>query len=237
MALILCLETATEVCSVSLALNGRILALKESSGPNAHSSRLTLFIEEVMTSAAHHLSGIDAVAVSMGPGSYTGIRIGVSTSKGLCYSLDKPLIAIPTLQSMALGMKNSLSAIHYPSTGPSLLCPMIDARRMEVYTAIYNMELQTVRETEARIIDETTFQKNLFTHFLFFAGTGAAKCKSFLSGYQNAFFLEDFNASAQFMAAFAEEKFNGKHFENIASFEPFYLKDFIAGKPRVKGLV
>ncbi|MCK9421017.1 MAG: tRNA (adenosine(37)-N6)-threonylcarbamoyltransferase complex dimerization subunit type 1 TsaB [Bacteroidales bacterium] len=236
MGLILCLETATEVCSVALALDGNLLKIKESSSPNVHSSQLTLFIEEIVHSSEFTLSGLDAIAVSMGPGSYTGIRIGVSTAKGLCYALDKPLIAIPTLQSMAQGMKNHLSGIQYPASGISLICPMIDARRMEVYAAIYDSELNTVRETSAQIIDRTTFTEYLTNSAILFAGNGASKCKPFLEHHKNAVFIENFAASARFMVSFAEQRLTRKQFEDIAYFEPFYLKDFIPGKSKVKGL-
>lgn len=236
MGLILCLETATEVCSVALALDGNLLKIKESDSSNVHSSKLTLFIEEIVNSSNFTLSGLDAIAVSMGPGSYTGIRIGVSAAKGLCYALDKPLIAIPTLQSMAQGMKNYLSGIRHPASGVSLLCPMIDARRMEVYSAIYDDGLNTVREISAQIIDRTTFMEYLASSMVIFGGNGASKCKPFLDHFLNAVFIENFVASSRFMAPLAEYRFTRKQFENIAYFEPFYLKDFVPGKPKVKGL-
>ena len=243
MGLILCLETATEVCSVALALNGNIVKIKESSSPNEHSSLLTVFIEEIIASGGYALSNLDAVAVSMGPGSYTGIRIGVATAKGLCYSLEKPLIAISTLQSMALGMKNHASAGRETQTGLSepppigFFCPLIDARRMEVYTAVYDTKMNPVKEAAAEIIQDTSFDDFLIHRRMVFAGSGAEKCKPLLEHRKNAFFIDNFTASAKFMAALAEDKWNRDQFENIAYFEPFYLKDFIAGKPRVKGLV
>ncbi len=243
MGLILCLETATEVCSVALALNGNIVKIKESSSPNEHSSLLTVFIEEIIASGGYALSNLDAVAVSMGPGSYTGIRIGVATAKGLCYSLEKPLIAISTLQSMAMGMKKHASAGRETQTGLpepppiGLFCPLIDARRMEVYTAVYDTEMNPVKEVSAEIIHDKSFD-NFLTHGrMVFAGSGAEKCKPLLEHHKNAFFIDNFTASAQFMAALAEDKWTRVQFEDIAYFEPFYLKDFIAGKPRVKGLV
>jgi len=233
MAVILHIETATQVCSVALSVNGEMLHIRESHEKNIHSKSITLFIEEVMKLAGFAFRELDAVAVSMGPGSYTGLRIGVSTAKGVCFALDKPLIAIGTLQSMAAGMKNRL--IDHPSLS-AFLCPMIDARRMEVYNAIYNKDLDTVRETKAEIIGEGSFKEELEKHIMYFAGDGAAKCKPVLGNHPNARFIDDFNPSAIFMIQLAEKKFQAGEFENVAYFEPFYLKDFIPGIPKVKGL-
>jgi len=243
MGCILCLETATEVCSVALSVDGNLFRIKESNAPNEHASLLTVLIKEIIASAKFSLSALDAVAVSMGPGSYTGIRIGVATAKGLCYSLDKPLIAISTLQSMANGMKNHVftgleKQNNLPVPNPvDLFCPLIDARRMEVYTAIFDMELNVVKEIAAEIIHEASFAGFLTHRRMAFAGSGAEKCKPLLGFHNNAFFMDNFSASAQFMTALAEEKWSQGQFEDIAYFEPFYLKDFIAGKPRVKGLI
>ncbi len=247
MSLILALETATPVCSVALARDGEILSIRESTAHNAHSSVLTVFIEELFHEVSLHYSDLDAISVSKGPGSYTGLRIGVSAAKGLCYALDKPLIAIPTLKAMAVGM------INYPSPDPSptregsncqlpaanyqlLFCPMIDARRMEVYCTVYDKNLNEVLPTAAVIVDEHSFEQLLVNHMILFAGTGSEKCKDVLSYQSNALFLDDFQASAKFMIALAEKRFNEKQFESLAYFEPFYLKDFIAAKPKVKGL-
>ncbi|MBE0646679.1 MAG: tRNA (adenosine(37)-N6)-threonylcarbamoyltransferase complex dimerization subunit type 1 TsaB [Bacteroidales bacterium] len=249
MSLILALETATPVCSVALARDGVILALRESTAPNAHSSVLTVFIEEVFREASLQYSDLDAVSVSMGPGSYTGLRIGVATAKGLCYALDKPMIAVPSLEEMALGMINYPFPIASPSLAREgnacqlptancqlLFCPMIDARRMEVYCAVFDGDLNEILSTEAEIIDEHSFGSLLAKHPILFAGTGADKCKEVLSHNQNAHFLQGFQASARFMIPLAENRFNEKQFEDLAYFEPFYLKDFVAGKPKVKGL-
>jgi tRNA threonylcarbamoyladenosine biosynthesis protein TsaB len=233
---ILSIETATNVCSVALSRNGQLISLRESSVKNAHSSVLTTFIEECLRSAGVESSEIDAVAVSEGPGSYTGLRIGVATAKGLCYALEKPLISVPTLKSMAAGMINSLLVTRHSSL-VTLLCPMIDARRMEVFSAIYGSGLEEIRETRAEIIDGSSFMDILKEHTIFFAGDGAAKCKPFLQGNKNAHFLDDFLISARYMIGLAEEKFLCGTFENLAYFEPRYLKDFIAGKSRVKGLI
>ncbi len=233
MGKILCLDTATSVCSVSLSEAGRVLSLKESSEKNLHASKLTLFIEEVFNDVYFTLKELDAIAVSMGPGSYTGLRIGVAAAKGLCFALDKPLIAIPTLQAMALGMGEALVE-NRKGWG---LCPMIDARRMEVFCAIYDRNLTMIRETTAEIIGEDSFRDLLHEKPIAFAGEGAEKCREFLEHNKNAIFIRGFRHSSRFMIPLAEEKLSRMEFENLAYFEPFYLKDFIAGKPRVKGLI
>lgn len=244
MALILCLETATGVCSVALSRDGKPAALRETVTPNAHSAMLTTFIEEVVRETGILFSQIDAVAVSKGPGSYTGLRIGVAAAKGLCYALGKPLIAVGTLEGMAGGMEATSDPD--PSPTPPLLvgegqgvgynCPMIDARRMEVYCAIYDAQGREVRPVSAEIIDEGSFAEYLARGVVTFAGDGAAKCREVLGKHPNARFLDGFGASAAYMTALAEARFNAGRFEDLAYFEPFYLKDFVAGKPRVKGL-
>jgi tRNA threonylcarbamoyladenosine biosynthesis protein TsaB len=154
----------------------------------------------------------------------------------LCYALDKPLIAIPTLKSMAAGMLNSVLGTRYSVLG-TLLCPMIDARRMEVFSAVFNSGMVEIRETLAEIIDENSFSDILKVNTIFYAGDGAAKCKPILEENENAYFIDDFRVSASYMISLAEQKFLAADFENLAYFEPFYLKDFLAGKPRVKGLI
>lgn len=227
MANILHIETATQVCSVALSSGGQLIQLKESSEKNSHSATVTLFIDEVMKASGMSYSALDAVAISMGPGSYTGLRIGVSTAKGICYAADKPLIAIGTLQAMAAGAKKGT---------PSLLCPMIDARRMEVYTELFNPDLSTFREIKAEIIDGNSFAAELTDHTIWFFGDGAAKCKPVLGSHPNARFIDDFQPSAAHMISLAEEKFNRSEFVDVVYFEPYYLKDFIPGIPKVKGL-
>jgi tRNA threonylcarbamoyladenosine biosynthesis protein TsaB len=238
LANILHIETATQVCSVALSAGGQLVALKESSDKNSHSASVTLFIDEVMKAAGKTYSELDAVAVCMGPGSYTGLRIGVSTAKGICFAVEKPLIAISTLQSMAAGVKNGMESLGTPSHGtPSrLLCPMIDARRMEVYSALYDQDLNTIREIKAEIINESSFAEELAKHEILFFGDGAAKCKPFLGNHPNARFIDDFQPSASYMISLAEDKFSRLAFEDVVYFEPYYLKDFIPGLPRVKGL-
>ena len=251
MPLILCLETATRICSVCLSRDGELLVIKESETPNIHSSKLTVFIDEVMKESGHSLADLDAVAVSTGPGSYTGLRIGVAAAKGLCHALDKPLIAVSTLQAMAAGMLDTgcwmrdtgcwiLDAgCRIPDPASSiqyLICPMIDARRMEVYCGLYDQENREVREVRAEIIDENSFDEFLEKHPVVFAGDGAEKCRPVLGEHPHAVFVENFNASGKYMIPLAMQKFNLQSFENLAYFEPFYLKDFVAGKPKIKGL-
>jgi len=234
---ILYIETATQVCSVALSANGTISQILESNEKNSHSATITVFIEEVMKSSGIPFAALDAVAVSMGPGSYTGLRIGVSTAKGICYALDKPLIAISTLQSMAAGMLKGMESRNFGTPSqPFLLCPMIDARRMEVYTALYDTNLGLVRNIQAEIIIESSFEAELEQSQVWFFGDGAAKCKTVLGNHPNARFIDDFQLSAAFMVSLAEEKFNRSEFEDVVYFEPYYLKDFIPGIPKIKGL-
>jgi len=218
------------VCSVALSVDGIVQAIQESHIKNAHAESITLFSQEVIEQAGYSFNDLDAIAVSKGPGSYTGLRIGVSTAKGLCYAKDIPLISVNTLKAMAYGMRM------HNNVEPYLYCPMIDARRMEVYVAVFNQKLDTVTETKAEIIDENSFSKVLANNKMLFAGDGAGKCKTPLSKNQNAHFIDDFFPSASFLSALAEEKFNKELFEDVAYFEPFYLKDFVAGVPKVKGL-
>lgn len=238
MALILHIETATRVCSVALARDGLRLLLKESTKPNVHSSLLTVFIDEVFKESGISPSALDAVAVSMGPGSYTGLRIGVATAKGLCYALGKPLIAVPTLQAMAAGML--LSSLPTPPGGEGVqgvgLCPMLDARRMEVYCAVYDHALKEVMPAEAVIVNEDSFAPYLAKGRVLFGGEGAEKCRAVLEHHPNARFVSGFETSATFLIPLALECFTAGKFEDVAYFEPFYLKEFVAGKPKVKGL-
>ncbi|MCJ0743604.1 tRNA (adenosine(37)-N6)-threonylcarbamoyltransferase complex dimerization subunit type 1 TsaB [Pedobacter montanisoli] len=227
MPTILQIETATQVCSVAIAVNGETIALKEQKASNIHASSLTCFIEDVMLQAGLKYQDLDAIAVSKGPGSYTGLRIGVATAKGLCFALDKPLIAINTLTLMANGYINA-----HPNFG-GLICPMIDARRMEVYTAVYTNKLNFYEEVSAKIIDEKSFSLYLQNHFIAFIGDGAAKCQSVIDNVNAHFYDTDFNSAAH-MSKLAEQAFEEKKFEDIAYFEPFYLKDFVATTPKKK---
>ena len=231
MALILNIDTATQVCSVALVKDGKTIMLKESSEKNSHSSVLTLFIDEIMNKTSTKYEQLDAVAVSKGPGSYTGLRIGVSSAKGLCFALDIPLISVSTLQAMAFGVSQK---IKQKSNKNTLFCPMIDARRMEVYDAFFDVNNKMVRDIQADILDENYFDK--YKETVYFFGDGAAKCKDLFSHKENIKYLAGVNASAKNMGEISEQKFLNKDFEDVALFEPFYLKDFIAGKPKVKGL-
>lgn len=235
MATILNIETSTEVCSVNVSENGKMLFEKESLEGLNHSELLTVFIEELFKANNLELKSIDAVAVAKGPGSYTGLRIGVSVAKGLCYALDKPLISISTLDAM--GIFTSQNPGHFgikPNGNENLLfCPMIDARRMEVYTSLYNLKGEQLEAVSAKIIDENSFSEKLEESKIAFFGNGADKCKKALT-HSNALFDGPLKTSARFMVSITEEKFNKKEFENVAYFEPFYLKNFIATVPKNK---
>lgn len=227
MATILQIETATQVCSVALSVNGETIAFKEQAAQNIHASNLTLFIEEVMQQAQLTYTDLDAIAVSKGPGSYTGLRIGVSTAKGLCFALDKPFIGIHTLEMMANGF-----LLKHPNYG-GLICPMIDARRMEVFTAVYTNKLLEIAAVSAKIVDEKSFILELDANYVTFIGDGAEKCMPVLS-HQNAHFnLDNFNSAAN-MSSLAYQAFQQQLFEDVAYFEPFYLKDFVFTTPKKK---
>ena len=231
--MILCLETATPVCSVALNEGTDTLALRECKGQNAHSEKITIFIDEVLKEAGIHYHQLDAIAVSKGPGSYTGLRIGVSTAKGICYAADRPLMAVDTLHAMAYGMREKLGAQLQPS---DLLIPMIDARRMEVYCAIFDASLNAVKGTDALVVDEHSFDDLLKDHRLWFFGDGAPKLKDLFKNISQIQIVDDFAPSAAYMATLSDQALKARDFVDVAYFEPYYLKDFIAGKPHVKGL-
>lgn len=232
MAHVLHLETATEVCSVCVTQDGKVLALRETSEDKSHATRLAVFVQECLSEAGISIDDLDAVAVSKGPGSYTGLRIGVSLAKGICYGTGKPLIGVSTLKAMAdLALEKYREDI--PTEEQVLLCPMIDARRMEVYSALYSVDLQEVRTIEAVVVDESSFLPYLESHKVLFFGNGAAKCTSVLN-HPNAWFATDFEISSKGMIRQAEQAFSEGHFEDSAYFEPFYLKDFIATIPKNK---
>lgn len=218
---ILGIETATKMCSVAISDGENLLAIKEEGGEYSHAEKLNGFIESCLQQAGINLQEIDVIAVSKGPGSYTGLRIGVSTAKGLCYSLNKPLISVDTLQAMALKMQAE-------PIKADLYAPMIDARRMEVYTALYNFKNEKVKNVEAKIIDENSFVEELKTKHVVFFGDGAEKCKTVLAQNSNAIFSKEILPSAQFINQVALQKLNNNEFEDVAYFEPYYLKDFIA---------
>lgn len=227
MSLILQIETATTVCSVALSENGSVLAHKEIQQRNVHAEVITLFIDDVLKMAGKLYSELSAVAVSCGPGSYTGLRIGISVTKGLCYSLDIPFIAVETLEAMTDGM------IAECALSDMLFCPMIDARRMEVFTAVFDANGNKVKATSAEIIDQDSFSDLLKINKVVFFGDGAAKCSDVLGKNPNVQIIPDFQNSARYLTKKAIEKFINKDFEDTAYFEPYYLKDFIAGKKSV----
>ena len=226
--MILLIETATPVCSVALAEEGRILASKSCNEPNAHSSVLSVYINDIMGSVS--MSDLAAVCVSSGPGSYTGLRIGTSTAKGLCYALRIPLLSVPTTQCMAA---------HYYRCHPDyngMVCAMVDARRMECYAAIYNRE-GVVREVQADIVEQHCYDEFLDRGEVFFVGDGAPKTRQVLGVHPNARYDDSFVVSAEGMADIARQKLNDGSYEDLAYFEPFYLKEFVAKKSTVRGLV
>ncbi|MDD3875171.1 MAG: tRNA (adenosine(37)-N6)-threonylcarbamoyltransferase complex dimerization subunit type 1 TsaB [Bacteroidales bacterium] len=230
MALILGLETTTKTCSVVLSELNNVIALEETHMVYTHSENLTIFIEKVLKKAGKSLSELSAVAVSKGPGSYMGLRIGVATAKGLCYALGIPLIAVDTLQAMAQKFIMSGNFVD------ALFCPMLDARRMEVYCALYDSNLNCTSPTSAKIIDAHSFEKELENNVIHFFGDGAMKCKTVLENNINVRFHDGFIMSADALNLIAFSNFQNQLFEDLAYFEPYYLKDFIPGIPKVKGL-
>lgn len=228
MALILHIETATDVCSVALARDGILINELHAIEARSHATQLTLLIERICKEASISYSKLDAIAVSKGPGSYTGLRIGVATAKGLCYGLDKPLIGVNTLESFTHELLLQKKNIAESLTTSDLFCPMIDARRMEVYSALFNQQKEFVRETKAEIITEQSFAEELKHHKIFLFGDGASKCKSTLQHRTNTVFIDDFIPSARGQIQIAAKAFEQKHFEDVAYFEPFYLKEFVS---------
>lgn len=223
MAYILHIETATTVCSVALSENDRIIFSKELDEGFTHAENLHLFIQEGLKKTNIESKDLAAVAVSKGPGSYTGLRIGVSSAKGLAYALSIPLISVDTLQVMA-------SMAFGKVKHEAFYCPMIDARRMEVYTNVYDQFLKTQSETRALIVDENSIESFKQYPTIYFFGDGMPKCKDLLSTLTNAHFIEDIKPSATYMVKLAYSKFVSKAFEDVAYFEPFYLKDFMITK-------
>ncbi len=233
MATILNIETSTEVCSVVLSKDGKVLFEKESTEGLNHSMLLTVFIEQLFNENSLEMNTLDAIAVSKGPGSYTGLRIGVSVAKGLCYALDIPLIAIGSLDALGFYTSQNLAGFSSVSANNLLFCPMIDARRMEVYTALYNMKGENIQPVSAEIINENSYASYLKDNKILFFGNGAEKCRNLLT-HPNAQFEGPVKTSARFMQNLAETKYNNGEFENVAYFEPFYLKNFVATIPKNK---
>lgn len=230
MACILNIDTATEVCSVAISIDGKLFFEKiETKGPS-HAVLLGAFVKESIDLLRKEGINLDAVSISCGPGSYTGLRIGVSEAKGICYGLGIPLIAIDTLKIMALSMRMVCN-----NDEAYLYCPMIDARRMEVYDAIYDSKLNMIRSTSADIIDESSFGDLLYYQKIVFAGNGANKCKTLLSS-DNALFLDDIYPKASDMISLSDAAYTSNEFVDVAYFEPFYLKEFVATTPKNKVL-
>ena len=227
MATILNIETATKNCSVSISKNGKIISLKEfNDGNYSHAEVLHSFIIDIVEEANILLNDLDAIAVSKGPGSYTGLRIGVSAAKGFCFALQIPLIAIDTLTSLS----------HAISIEEGIIIPLLDARRMEVYSAVFNQKNGQIREIEAEIIDENSFSAYLNHQKVYFLGDGALKCQEIIK-HDNAIFIDDMFPSSKEMGVLAFEKYKKSDFENVAYFEPFYLKDFIVVPEKKKNLI
>lgn len=222
MAYILSIETSTTNCSVSLSFEGETLVLKEDYDNNySHAERLHVYIDQVLKQADIISSQLDAIAVSKGPGSYTGLRIGVSAAKGLCFALGKPLIAISTLEALS----------HQVKTKEGIIIPMLDARRLEVYSAIFDNGYNRLRETQAQVLNEDSFKSYLEDSKVTFIGNGVSKTKELIN-HKNAIFIEDKLPSANEMSQLAYSKYKKNDIEDVAYFEPYYLKDFVALKPK-----
>lgn len=224
MSLILSLETASSVCSVALHADGIRLASSHLFISQSASSKLTVIIDELLKRCNTQPKQLSAIAVSAGPGSYTGLRIGVATSKGMCYALSIPLIAVNTLESM-------IAKIAAYFSDDVLLCPMLDARRMEVYCMLSNKMLDILEGTQAKVIDESSFSAVLENKKVIFFGNGASKCKEFITS-PNAIFLPNVTPSAEEVGELAYNRFKAEQFESLEDFEPFYLKDFLIKKPK-----
>ena len=226
MSYILNIETSTDACSVALSDSGEVVFKKEDLHGPSHSVSLGVFVDEALAYAGQRDMRLDAVAVSSGPGSYTGLRIGVSMAKGICYGKEVPLIAIPTLQVLCVPV-----LLREELPDDALLCPMIDARRMEVYAAIYDRSLRIRRDISADIVDEHSYEEYLEQHPVWFFGNGADKCKEKIN-HPNAHFLTGLQPLASWMFPLAEKAMVHNDFVDVAYFEPYYLKEFVASKPK-----
>ena len=226
MSCILHIETSTSTCSVAVSEDGQNVFKKEDLNGPSHAVSLGVFVDEALSFADSHAMPLDAVAVSCGPGSYTGLRIGVSMAKGVCYGRNLPLIGLETLKVQCV----PVLLYHDELPDDALLCPMIDARRMEVYAAIYDRSLKTVREVGADIVTSDTYREYLDRRPVYFFGNGAAKCMQEIN-HPNARFIPDVKPLAKWMSPIAEKRMAEGRFEDVAYFVPFYLKDFVAKKP------
>ncbi|BDD02820.1 tRNA (adenosine(37)-N6)-threonylcarbamoyltransferase complex dimerization subunit type 1 TsaB [Aureibacter tunicatorum] len=229
MGLILSIESATNICSVALHREGQLLGREELFAEKSHSGMMTTVMGNVVTNCGFQLGDLSAVAVSEGPGSYTGLRIGTSSAKGLCYALNLPLIAVNTLHAMAKDVSS------YILDESAILRPMLDARRMEVYTLSCDSNAETViGDTKPVVVDESSFENDLSKAKVYFFGNGAEKCKPLFGEHENAFFIPDVNTSAHGVGLLAWEKFMKQEFVDLAYFEPFYLKEFHFTTPKKK---
>lgn len=229
MAILLNIETSTAVCSVSISDDTKIEFYREAVEEKSHASSLAVLIDEGMKKLNLTYNQLNAVSVSRGPGSYTGLRIGVSTAKGICYGANIPLISVSTLKTLAYGVIVDLQ--NNSNTENMLLCPMIDARRMEVYNAIFNINGVQQSDIKADIINKDSYKELLDKHTIYFFGDGAVKCKEIIT-HTNAKFIDGIYPSAKNMVTIANQKYHNKELEDTAYFEPFYLKDFIATIPK-----
>ena len=226
MACILHIETSTQVCSVAVSEDSHVIfQLEDHSGPN-HAERLGSMVDEALSFTDNHAIPFDAVAVSCGPGSYTGLRIGVSMAKGICYGRNLKLIAVPTLELMCVPV-----LLREMVEENALLCPMIDARRMEVYAGIYDRALKEVRPVGADVVDAETYKQWLDERPVYFFGNGAAKCMETIN-HPNAHLIEGIEPLAKWMQPLAERRLQNGQTEDVAYFEPFYLKDYVAKMPK-----
>ena len=228
--MIICIETATNLCSVALCDSSGVLSSRESNDQRSHASMLTVYIDEILKETSVDPSDLEAVAVSKGPGSYTGLRIGVSVAKGIAFAASIPLIGIETTLSMFMGMRERFLK-EGNKEGDTIFCPMLDARRMEVYYAVYDLSGRTIKEISAEIITENSFSSIPASQNIIFFGNGALKCKNVIER-GNSFFVDDFVMSAANMKIPAMQALESGHFEDLAYFEPFYLKDFITTTQR-----
>tara|TARA_R110002050_G_scaffold149463_1_gene276056 strand:+ start:102285 stop:102971 length:687 start_codon:yes stop_codon:yes gene_type:complete len=225
MAKILNIETSTTVCSIAIGVNGKAVAVNEINDGYSHAEEIQGLIEKSLAESGLKITDLDAISVSKGPGSYTGLRIGVSLAKGLCFGLEIPLISVPTLEAMAahpsvLMHKNALRV------------PMLDARRMEVYSCVLDAENKVISETEAVVLEDDSYLPFLRNNEVVFFGPGMSKCKEKFSRHSGAIFEDEIMPSARQMVSLSEQKLQDNRIENVAYFEPFYLKDFVAGKPK-----
>lgn len=227
MACILHIETSTDVCSVAVSEDSKVIFSKEDHSGHNHSVNLGVYVDEALSFINSHAIPLDAVAVSCGPGSYTGLRIGTSMAKGICYGLDIPLLSVPTLKLVCV----PVLLREMIEEEDALLCPMLDARRMEVYAALYTRALKEVRPIQADIVDADTYREYLDKHPVYFFGNGAAKCMETIN-HPNARFIKGIEPLAKYMQPLAERNYLQEQFEDTAYFVPFYLKDFVAKMPK-----